>query len=157
MHQSSLLLLRKLKATSQTFRVENKELKNQIEEMQVEISQKSVPVDNELNDDFLSIMSQADKNKIPPFMKFFWEEQQKYLSATPMTIRYCLTLASKSPSTYDEIRYDEQHQSGLLMLPSRMRLRDYKTFIRPQQGSNANLINEFSCVVKSLQTKKNTL
>ena len=76
--------------------MENKELKNQIEEMQVEISQKSVPVDNELNDDFLSIMSQADKNKIPPFMKFFWEEQQKYLSANktgvryhPMIIRYC--------------------------------------------------------------------
>ena len=116
----------RLKATIQTFRVENKELKNQIEEMQVEISQKSVPVDNELNNDFLSIMSQADKNKIPPFMKFFWEEQQKYLSANktgvryyPMIIRHCLTLASKSPSTYDEIRYDEQHQSGFLILPSR--------------------------------------
>ena len=78
----------RLKATSQTFCVENKELKNQIEEIQVEISQKSVPVDNEVNNDFLAIMSQADKNKIPPFMKFFWEEQQKYLSANKTGVQY---------------------------------------------------------------------
>ena len=58
------------------------------------------------------------------------------------------TLASKSPSTYDEIRYDEQHQSGFLILPSRRRLRDHKNDIRPQQGFNAKVINELSCVVK---------
>ena len=148
----------KLKATIQTFRVENKELKNQIEEMQVEISQKSVPVDNELNKDFLSIMSQADKNRIHEVLL---GRATKYLSANktgvryhPMIIRYCLTLAFKSPSTYDEIRYDEQHQSGFLILPSRRRLRDYKNYIRPQQGFNAKVINELSCVVKNFTNQE---
>ena len=61
----------KLKATIQTIRVENNELKNQIEEMQVEISQKTVPVDNEFNNDILSIMYQADKIKNNTFHEVF--------------------------------------------------------------------------------------
>ena len=71
-----------------------------------------------------------------------------------MIIRYCLTLASHSPSTYDEIRYDEQHQSGFVILPSRRRLRDYKNYIRPQQGFNAKVINELSCVVKKITNQE---
>ena len=70
-----------------------------------------------------------------------------------MIIRYCLTLASHSPSTYDEIRYDEQHQSGFLILPRR-RLRDYKNYIRPQQGFNAKVINELSCVVNNFTNQE---
>ena len=73
-------------------------------------------------------------------MKLFWEEQQKYLSSSktsvryhPMIIRYCLGLAAKSPSVYDEIRYDEKTNSGFVILPRRRRLRDYKNYIRPQQ------------------------
>ena len=30
----------------------------------------------------------------------------------PMIIRYCLGLAAKSPTVYDEIRYDEKNKSG---------------------------------------------
>ena len=74
-------------------------------------------------------------------MKMFWQEQQKYISSSkkgvryhPMIIRYCLSLAAKSSSFYDEIRYDENNKSGFLVLPSRRRLRDYKNYIRPQQG-----------------------
>ena len=51
-----------------------------------------------------------------------------------MIIRYCLGLAAKSPTVYDEIRYDEKNKSGFLVLPSRRRLRDYKNYIRPKQG-----------------------
>ena len=70
-----------------------------------------------------------------------------------MIIRYCLTLASKLPSTYDEIRYDEQPQSGFLILPSR-RFRDYKHYIRAQQGFNAKVINELSWVVNNFTNQE---
>ena len=56
----------------------------------------------------------ADESKTS-FMKFFWEEQQKYLKSSstgiiyhPMIIRYCLSLAAKSSAANDEIRYDEK-------------------------------------------------
>ena len=53
-----------------------------------------------------------------------------------MIIRYCLGLAAKSPAAYDEIRFDDKDNSGFVILPSRRRLRDYKNYIRPQQGFN---------------------
>ena len=96
-------------------------------------------------------MSNADNSKIPPFMKFFWEEQQKYLSSSktgvryhPMIIRYCLGLAAKYPSFYDDIRNGENNNTGFLMLPSRRRLRDYKNDIRPTQGFNRDVVNELA-------------
>ena len=70
-----------------------------------------------------------------------------------MIIRYCLGLAGKSPAVYDEIRYDEKTKSGFVILPSRRRLREYKNYkkyknyknyIRPQQGCNKDVINEFN-------------
>ena len=67
-------------------------------------------VSAELGDNMVTIMSSADQLKISPFMKFFWEEQQKYLKSSstvtayhPMIIRYCLSLAAKSSAAYDEI------------------------------------------------------
>ena len=49
-------------------------------------------------------------------MKLFWSEQQKYLGKSstkviryhPTLIRYCLSLASKSPSTYHQMRFNEK-------------------------------------------------
>ena len=73
----------------------------------------------------------------------FSEEQQKYMSSSkkgvryhPMIIRYCLGLAAKSPTVYEEIRYNEKNKSGILVLPSRRKLRDYKNYIR--HGRNEN-------------------
>ena len=43
---------------------------------------------NSLHKDFVSIISNADSSKMPPFMKFFWEEQQKYLSSSKTGVRY---------------------------------------------------------------------
>ena len=51
-----------------------------------------------------------------------------------MIIRFCLSVASKSSSSYDEWR-----DSYVLMLPSRRILRDYKNAIRPRRGFN-NLV-----------------
>ena len=65
-----------------------------------------------------------------------------------MIIRYCLGLASKSPAVYDDT------QSGFLMLPSRRRLRDYKNYIRPQQGFNSGVINELSVMVQNISQQE---
>ena len=102
--------------------------------------------------DFVSIASNCDQSKMPPFMKFFWDEQQKYISSSntsgvryhPQIIRYCLSLAVKSPAFYDDIRYNENNQTGFLILPSRRRLRDYKNYIQPQQGFNKGVVNELA-------------
>ena len=45
-------------------------------------------VSAELGDDMVTIMSGADQSKISPFMKFFWEDQQRYLKSSPTGIRY---------------------------------------------------------------------
>ena len=65
-----------------------------------------------------------------------------------MIIRFCLSLASKSASAYDDIRYDEKSGTGILILPSRRRLSDYKNYIRPERGFNKN-INELKNKIKN--------
>ena len=65
----------------------------------------------------------CDQEHVPPFMKLFWEEQQKYLSSSssssiryhPMIIKYCLSLAAKS-SAYSDLRYNSRTGSGVLIL-----------------------------------------
>ena len=48
--------------------------------MKHEIEHNSIDIkDNSLHKDFVSIISNADSCKMPPFMNFFWEEQHKYL------------------------------------------------------------------------------
>ena len=151
----SLTSPEKIKLTLQNYRLENKQLKSEIIQMQREIQGKSLTVNNDLEKDLVNIMSNANSKDVPPFMKLFWEEQQKYLSASssksvryhPMIIRYCLGLAAKSPAVYDEIRFDEKTNSGFVILPSRRRLRDYKNYIRPERGFNKDVIIELKNIV----------
>ena len=103
-------------------------------------------------------MSSADQKSVPPFMKLFWEEQQKYLSSSktgvryhPMIRRYCLGLAAKSPAVYDKNRYDEKTNIGFVIWPSRRRLRDYKNYIRLKQGFNEDVIEELRDIVSKFQ------
>ena len=86
---------------------------------------------------------------ILPFTKFFRKGQQKYIKCSsrgirfnPMTMRFCLSLAAKLTSAYDDIRYDEKSDTGIFILPSRRRLMDYKNYIRPERGFNKHIINE---------------
>ena len=140
----------------QNYRLENKQLKKEIEKLQKELHKSSVPVDDTLNKDLTSIMSKADPSKLSPFMKFFWEEQQKYIQSSstgvryhPMVIRYCLSLAAKSSSAYEDLRYNEKTGTGFLILPSQRRLRDYKNYIHPERGFNSKIINELKYKVSS--------
>ena len=139
----------RVKLTLQNYRLENNQLKLQIKQLQEEIETKCVEIDNTLESDLTTIINSTDGN-IPPFMKLFWEEQQKYRNKNylgsiryhPAIIRYCLSLSAKSPSAYEELRYDEKSGTGILVLPSRRRLRDYKNYIRPKQGFNKEVIHE---------------
>ena len=151
----SLTSPERLKLTLQSYRLENKTLKEEISKMKEEISKNSMPIDVDLGRDLVTLMSE-NKKDVPPFIKLFWEEQQKYLSSSktgvryhPMIIRYCLGLAAKSPATYDEIRFDDKNNSGFVILPSRRRLRDYKNYIRPQQGFNKNIVHQLKTIVQN--------
>ena len=63
-----------LKLIIQSFRIENKELKEKVMELQQELSKSSLKVSENLGEDLTSTMAGADQRDIPPFMKFFWEE-----------------------------------------------------------------------------------
>lgn len=84
-------------------------------------------------------------------MSLFWQEQKKLLSSSktgvryhPMLIRYCLSLAAKSPSCYEELR-----NSNILILPSQRTLRDYKNFIRPKRGFQDHVVEELQKLTNS--------
>ena len=44
-----------------------------------------------------------------------------------MIIKFCLNLAAKSSSAYEDLRYDNETGTGVLVLSSLRTLRDYKT------------------------------
>ena len=117
--------------------------------MQAEIQKSSIEVNHELSKDMLTILGQTEK--VTPFMSLFWQEQKKLLSSSktgvryhPMLIRYCLSLAAKSPSCYEELR-----DSNILILPSQRTLRDYKNFIRPKRGFQDHVVEELQKLTNS--------
>lgn len=100
--------------------------------MRVELEKSSMEIDNELSNDFVKILDSAD-TKITQFMKLFWQEQRKLFTRSttgvryhPLIIRFCLSLAAKSPSCYEELC-----NCGVLVLPSQRRLKDYRNAIKP--------------------------
>ena len=61
-----------------------------------------------------------------------------------MIIRFCLSLAAKSPLCYEELR-----NSGVLTPPSERRLKDYRNAIKPQRGFNVQEIEELKSISNS--------
>ena len=123
----SLTSPERIKVAIQSYRIENKMLKSEIQNLQNEISKSSMKVDDGLSADLIKIMSNAEKSEVSPFMKFFWEEQKNVSCKTsiryhPMIIRYCLALQAKSAAAYNEIRYDEKTRTGFVVLPSQRRI-----------------------------------
>ena len=57
-------------------------------QLQEEISKASLPVSADLSNDFKSIILETDQRKISPFMRLFWEEQQKYLQSSQNNATY---------------------------------------------------------------------
>ena len=142
----------RLKLTLQQQRLKCSQLQKEIEEMRLAINSSSVSVDPQLDQDVKGIIS-TEGSKMSPFMKLFWEQQQKAFNHNynaicyhPMIIRFCLSLAAKSSSAYDELR-----DSKVLTLPSRRTLRDYRNAITPKVGYNEEVIAELSRTTSCLQ------
>ena len=146
----------RIKVTIQSYRIANKMLKSEIRNLHHNIPKSSMKVDDGLTADLIKIMSNVDKSEVSPFMKFFWEEQQKYLNVSfktsiryhAMIIRCCLALQAKPAAAYNEICYDEKTGTGFVVLPSQRRLRDYKNYIHPKQGFNHEIINVLKNKIK---------
>jgi len=134
---------------------ENIKLRHEVQELKELIEKQGVKVDKTLHQDLQSKFQSVDQRKLSPFLKLFWEEQLKYLQEHPSQVRYhpmiikfCLALHAKSPSAYKHLRFDEKLSCGALVLPSQRTLRDYRNYIRPHTGFNADLIAELSSKTK---------
>ena len=83
-------------------RLKCSQLEAKIKKMKQEIENKYIPLDKEINEDISKIMAEK-VNQATPFMKLFWDQQQKIFSSQkkalcchPMIIRFNLSLAAKS-------------------------------------------------------------
>ena len=140
----------RIKLTLQNQRLKCKQLEQDIADMKTSLEMKSKDISPELAKDFTSLFTGCDKNDVPPFMKLFWGEQQKYVQASdPGSVRYqprvlkcCLSLAAKSSSSFSDIRYCSKSGTGILVLPSLRTLRDYRNYIHPKRGFNYEVIND---------------
>jgi len=107
----------RLKLTVQMQRLNCAELEHQVRGNEA--------VDHELLNDLTSIFDDCSSG-MTAFMNLFWQQQKKLSKSSATGIRYhpviigfCLSLAAKSPSCYEELR-----NSKVLVLPSQRRLRD---------------------------------
>ena len=81
-------------------------------------------------------------------MNLFWQEQKKLFQRNPkgmrlhpMIIKFCLSLASKSKSAYEELR-----NSNILKLPSTRTLTDYKNLIKPKGGFRSEILDNLKSI-----------
>ena len=119
--------------------------------MQKEISSKSITINSSIVDDIQEVMN---KNlNVSPFIKLFWEQQKSSqnkgpgLRYHPMIIRFCLSIASKSASTYNELC-----SSNVLTLPSLRTLSGSKNAIRPTTGFDIEVIEQLCKTTEPLQS-----
>ena len=62
--------------------LKNKELEENLAKMRLEIEKSGQRINETLENDLISLYSKEDSHSIPPFMKLFWDEQQKYLGTS---------------------------------------------------------------------------
>ena len=99
-----------------------------------------VAVDSDMDADFSNIF-ENNFDSLSPFVKMFWKEQKRHFQSPsgrryhPMLIRFALSIATKSPAVYEEMR-----NSGVLNLPSMRILRDYHNFIQPKSSFNPAVV-----------------
>ena len=140
----------RLKLALQNVRLKCSLLEKELETMRNEIKTKAVGLPSDIS---CFINNTMDNNpKVSPFMKLLWEQQKPAFSKKivekyhPMIIRFCLSLATKSGSAYDELR-----NSNVLVLPSRRTLRDYRNAIKPTVGFSPKVIAELGSLTKDFR------
>ncbi|KXJ07724.1 DNA transposase THAP9 [Exaiptasia diaphana] len=136
---------KRVQLTLQGHRLKCTQLEKELEEMRAELNKSHIEVDQTLSDDLTNILESSNA-KITPFMSLFWQQQKQLFSRSskgvryhPMIIRFCLSLLAKSPSCYEELR-----NSGVLVLPSQQRLKDYRNAIKPERGFQREIIDELN-------------
>ena len=84
-------------------------------------------------------------------MRLFSEQQNKLFSSSSIGVRYhsviirfCMSLAAKSPSGYEELC-----NSKVLVLPNQGLFKDYRNAIRPQRGFNKKIVEELTSLTES--------
>lgn len=93
-------------------------------------------------------------------MRLFWSEQKRYIRTRnkkqiryhPATIKFCLSIIAKSSSAYEQMRLDSKDGSGVLVLPSQRTLRNYRNYIKPQQGFNPQVIDDLTSKTANFST-----
>uniref|UniRef100_A0A7M5VEW6 THAP-type domain-containing protein n=1 Tax=Clytia hemisphaerica TaxID=252671 RepID=A0A7M5VEW6_9CNID len=121
-------------------------------QLKASICSRSVPVQKDLSDDLVDIFEGIPEDKVPPFMRLFWTEQQKYLRTDknhqlryhPDIIKFCLSISAKSSAAYDQLRLNSKDGSGILVLPSQRTLRNYRNHIKPQQGFDPKIVADLT-------------
>ena len=101
----------KSKLTLQQKRSKCKQLEREIFNMRKALDSESKRVSSKLSSAFQKLFAPFNEKEIPPFMKLFWEEQQKYITLSipasiryhQMSIKFCLNLAAKSSSAYKDL------------------------------------------------------
>ena len=101
----------KNKLTLQQKRSKCKQLEREIFNMRKALDSDSKKVSSKLSSAFQKLFAPFNEKEIPPFMKLFWEEQQKYITLSipasiryhQMSIKFCLNLAAKSSSAYKDL------------------------------------------------------
>ena len=141
----------RLIATVQQQRIACKELQGRLNAMEKDILKNSVQVDQTLESDIQNILKEVDF-KSSPHMNLFWQQQKKLLASPnfgrryhPHLIRFCLSIHSKSPSVYRELA-----SSGVLVLPSKRVLRDYRNYFKPKPGFHEENISRLNDITKNL-------
>ena len=139
----------RVKLALQNERLKCAQLENELEQMRKELRETTVRVDNTLHNDCLDILSDSN-TKITPFMNLFWQQQKRLFQRNPkgmryhpMIIKFCLSIASKSKSAYEELR-----NSNILKLPSTRTLIDYKNYIRPKAGFRRQVLDNLNEITK---------
>ena len=59
-----------------------------------------------------------------------------------MIIKFCLIIAAKSPSAYEDLWFDSKKGSEILVLPCQETLSDYRNYICPKRDFNPERVQE---------------
>jgi hypothetical protein len=117
-------------------RKKEKILSSKLEEIQLRVDAESVFVDEDTNGELLHLFENIPGDKLDPFVRLFWNEQQKAFSRSnrgmrwhPMLIKFGIFIRQISPALYDTLR-----NMGIVKLPGQSTLRDYTGVIKTGAG-----------------------